>query len=81
MNDTKRVLSAVITALILELIAGLLWVGAAAHRISHLESRLAALASVEVRAARLEEQTAYLRAGIERIEGKLDAALHGEKAQ
>ena len=79
MSEMRGVLGAVTAALVLEMIAGLLWVGSAAHRIHLLESRLSALASVEIRAARLEEQTIHLRAAVARMEAKLDEALAEER--
>lgn len=78
MTDSRRILTAVAVALTLELVAGLLWVGAAAQRIALLEARLSTLSALEVRAARLEEQTAHLRTAVARMETKLDQALREE---
>ncbi|NNU16989.1 hypothetical protein HK107_11725 [Parvularcula sp. ZS-1/3] len=65
-------------ALCVQLIAALLWAGAAAHRLTALEAKLTALPALDVRAARLEEQTVHLSAQMTRIEMKLDRALHEE---
>lgn len=53
---------------------GLVWTGAAAERLRAVESKAAATAELSVRLARLEEQIVAMRAGLVRIETKLEEA-------
>lgn len=75
MSLTERIGTAFVAAVLIQIIAGLIWAGAAAQRLDYLESQLARSAALEVRAARLEEQNTHLRSALERIERKLDRAL------
>lgn len=81
MNLSQRVAAGLIVAVVIQMVTALLWAGAAAQRLDQLESRLERLAYLEVSAARLEEQSAHLRAALARIEDKLDSALCEEKTQ
>lgn len=73
-----HLLVSVSVALAAQTVTALLWLGSAANRLETLEAGLDHVSSLEVRAARLEEQTQHLRDALSRIEGKLDTALHGE---
>ncbi|GGY53169.1 hypothetical protein [Parvularcula lutaonensis] len=81
MTMPQRIVVALSTALCVQMIAALLWAGAAAQRLDTLEEQLRRMAVLEVRAARLEEQTLHLRSALDRIENKLDRALHDEVGQ
>lgn len=78
---SRKIAVSLATALVLQVAAGLLWAGAAAHRLAYLETQLAEMSTLEVRAARLEEQTAHMRTTLARIETKLDHALTREASQ
>lgn len=67
-----RLPAAVLVTLALQTAAALLWAGAAAARISALESQVIGQAQVAERLARLEEQTLATRAAVERLEGRWD---------
>lgn len=69
-----RVTLALLVAVALEAVAALLWVGAAAQRLTALETRLDAQTPVAERLARLEAQMVAARATLDRIEGRLDGA-------
>lgn len=71
-----RVSFAVGAAVIIQTALALLWSGSAAERLAQLEEKADATAELLVRAARLEEQLAALRAQLVRIETKLE---EGEK--
>ena len=60
-------------ALMMQAVAGLVWAGAAAERLEQLEHRVDASEELRVRTARLEEQSAHIRATVVRIEDKIDA--------
>ncbi|MEM6914573.1 MAG: hypothetical protein AAF511_11415 [Pseudomonadota bacterium] len=82
MNESRsRLIIAIAGALTMQTIAALLWAGAAAERLSQLEHERGRLTALEVRTARLEEQTDHLRATLARIEQKLDRALLLENGQ
>lgn len=72
--DVKRVPMALVVALVVQTIAGLVWAGGAAARIGTLESRVEEQRLVAERLARLEEQGKAMRASLERIERRLDEA-------
>jgi len=63
---------AIVITVLLQAAGALLWAGQAAARIDELQSRIEAQAPVAERLARLEEQAAFTRAAVERIEAKLD---------
>ncbi|NRA31246.1 MAG: hypothetical protein HRU11_13405 [Parvularculaceae bacterium] len=62
-------------------VMALLWVGAASNRLNQLEASMDQMAALEIRAARLEEQSLHLRDALGRIEAKLDYALLAEDQQ
>ena len=72
MEDLKRIPPAVIAALIVQTVAGLVWAGGAAARIQSLEERLGEQRLVAERLARLEEQGTATRRAVERIEHRLE---------
>ena len=73
MNDIKRLPIALLVALIVQTIGGLVWAGGAAARIATLEVRVGEQRLVAERLARLEEQGVATRAAVERIERRLEA--------
>lgn len=72
MFEMKKVPVAVIAALIVQTIGGLVWAGGAAARIATLEERVGEQRLVAERLARLEEQSVATRAAVERIEMRLE---------
>jgi hypothetical protein len=73
MNDhPKRIPVALIAALAVQTVGGLVWAGGAAARIGALEQRVAEQRLVAERLARLEEQGLAMRASLDRIEGRLE---------
>ena len=72
MEAMRRIPVAVIVALSLQTIGGLVWAGGAAARIATLEDRVAEQRLVAERLARLEEQSMATRAAVERMELKLE---------
>ena len=72
MNDIKRIPMALVIALLLQTIGGLVWAGGAAARIATLEDRVGEQRLVAERLARLEEQGVATRAAVERIERRLE---------
>ncbi len=67
MDGVKKVPVALITALVVQTIGGLVWAGGAAARIATLEERVG-----EQRLARLEAQGEATRAAVDRIERRLE---------
>jgi hypothetical protein len=63
---------ALIAALTVQTIGGLVWAGGAAARIATLEERVAEQRLVAERLARLEEQSVATRASLGRIEDRLE---------
>jgi hypothetical protein len=73
MTDALRKIPvAVIAALAVQTVGGLVWAGGAAARIATLEERLGEQRLVAERLARLEEQSRATRAAVERIEERLE---------
>ena len=72
METMKKVPVALIAALAVQTVGGLVWAGGAAARIGTLEARVAEQALVAERLARLEEQGLATRATVERIERRLE---------
>jgi len=72
MESLKKISAAVIAALVVQAIAGLMWAGAAAARIEALEQKVGEQRQVTERLARLEEQSLALRATMDRIEWQLE---------
>ena len=60
------------TALVAQAAAALLWAGAAAERLSHLEKKLSVTEQLLIRTARLEEQNTHIQATLIRMEAKID---------
>lgn len=69
----KRVTLAVILAIVLQTSSGLIWAGQAAERLSNVERSMGAVAALNERIARLEEQVIDMRESLGRIERKLDS--------
>lgn len=67
-----RVSVAVGAALVAQTAAALLWAGAAAERLDEIDRRTRLGADLVERTARLEEQSLAIRAGLDRIEAKVD---------
>ena len=74
MNDIKRIPVALIAALMVQTVSGLIWAGGAAARIATLEARVGEQRLVAERLARLEEQSLATRRAVERIERVLVAS-------
>ena len=72
MSDLRKIPVAVIAALAVQTIGGLVWAGGAAARIATLEERVGEQRLVAERLARLEEQSAATRAAVERMERRLE---------
>ena len=72
MEGLKRIPLALIMALTVQTIGGLVWAGGAAARIATLEERVAEQRLVAERLARLEEQSVATRASLGRIEDRLE---------
>ena len=72
MIDIRKIPVAVIVALAVQTVGGLVWAGGAAARIATLEERVGEQRLVAERLARLEEQSRATRAAVERIEERLE---------
>ena len=72
MEAVKKVPVALIVALLVQTIGGLVWAGGAAARIATLEQRVDEQRLVAERLARLEEQASATRTAVERIEHRLE---------
>lgn len=72
MNELRKIPVAVIAALAVQTVSGLVWAGGAAARIATLEERVGEQRLVAERLARLEEQSRATRAAVERIEERLE---------
>lgn len=68
MIDMKKIPVALIAALVVQTLGGLVWAGSAAARIAALEARVGEQALVAERLARLEAQADAARRSLERIE-------------
>jgi hypothetical protein len=73
-NEIRKVPVAVIAALAVQTVGGLIWAGGAAARIATLEERVGEQRLVAERLARLEEQSLATRAAVERVERRLEGA-------
>ncbi|MFC7378605.1 hypothetical protein [Brevundimonas sp. GCM10030266] len=73
MDSLRKIPVALITALVVQTIGGLVWAGGAAARIATLEERVGEQRLVAERLARLEAQGEATRAAVERIEQRLEA--------
>ena len=74
MIDLRKIPVAVIAALVVQTVGGLVWAGGAAARIATLEERVGEQRLVAERLARLEEQSLATRAAVERVERRLEGA-------
>ncbi|MHC3128444.1 hypothetical protein OB03_14695 [Brevundimonas sp. GN22] len=72
MTVIKKIPVALLVALVVQTIGGLVWAGGAAARIGALEEKVAEQALVAERLARLEAQGEAMRASLERIERQLE---------
>jgi hypothetical protein len=72
MEAGRRIPVAMLTALAVQAITGLIWAGGAAARISSLEATVGEQKLVAERLARLEEQSLATRAALDRIEWQLE---------
>ena len=72
MEDLKRIPVALIVALTVQTIGGLVWAGGAAARIATLEDRVTEQRLVAERLARLKEQSLATRSAVDRIERRLE---------
>ncbi|MDO9076833.1 MAG: hypothetical protein Q7U72_05205 [Brevundimonas sp.] len=72
MIELRKIPVAVIAALAVQTVGGLVWAGGAAARIATLEERVGEQRLVAERLARLEEQSRATRAAVERIEERLE---------
>jgi len=73
MERVRKIPVALIAALMVQTIGGLVWAGGAAARIATLEDRVAEQRLVAERLARLEAQGEATRAAVDRIERRLEA--------
>ena len=74
MEAMRKIPIAVIVALVVQTVGGLVWAGGAAARIATLEERVGEQRLVAERLARLEEQSLATRAAVERVEMRLERA-------
>lgn len=72
MERIRKVPVALIVALMVQTVGGLVWAGGAAARIATLEQRVAEQRLVAERLARLEAQGEATRAAVDRIERRLE---------
>ena len=72
MEAMRKLPIAVIAALVVQTVGGLVWAGGAAARIATLEERVGEQRLVAERLARLEEQSLATRAAVERVERRLE---------
>ena len=72
METMRKIPVAVIAALAVQTVGGLIWAGGAAARIATLEERVGEQRLVAERLARLEEQSRATRAAVERMERRLE---------
>lgn len=72
MIDIRKIPIAVIAALAVQTVGGLVWAGGAAARIATLEERVGEQRLVAERLARLEEQSLATRVAVERVERRLE---------
>jgi hypothetical protein len=72
MSEGRRWPVALISALAVQTVGGLVWAGVAAARIGALEQRVDEQRLVAERLARLEEQGVATRRALERIERRLE---------
>lgn len=68
-----RVTLAILITLVLQAIAALLWIGAAAQRLDNLEAEIKLQQPILERMARIEAQVAAVHSSLDRIENHIDA--------
>lgn len=73
-SQVRRVPTALVIAVVVQTIGGLVWAGGAAARIATLEQRVSEQRLVAERLARLETQGEATAAAVERIERRLEGA-------
>ncbi|GAA0643745.1 hypothetical protein [Brevundimonas lenta] len=73
METMRKAPVALIVALLVQTVGGLVWAGGAAARIGTLEERVGEQRLVAERLARLEAQGEATRAAVDRIERRLEA--------
>jgi len=71
-SQVRRVPTALVIAVVVQTIGGLVWAGGAAARIATLEQRVGEQRLVAERLARLETQGEATAAGVVRIERRLE---------
>jgi hypothetical protein len=71
-NIDTRITIALLVTICLEAMAGFLWIGAAAQRLTALEASVATQQPVVERIARIETQMLGVRATLDRIENRID---------
>lgn len=67
-----RLTLAILITLVLQAVAALLWVGAAAQRLDNLEAEIKLQQPILERMARIEAQVAAIRSSLDRIENHID---------
>ena len=72
MTELKKMPVALIAALLVQTVGGLVWAGGAAARIATLEQRVGEQRLVAERLARVEAQGEAVRATVDRIERRLE---------
>jgi hypothetical protein len=72
MEQIRKIPAALMVALVVQTIGGLVWAGGAAARIATLEDRVGEQRLVAERLARLEEQGLATRTAVDRIERRLE---------
>ena len=72
-HHIRRVPTALLIAVAVQTLGGLIWAGGAAARITTLEQRVGEQRLVAERLARLEAQGEATRAAVDRIERRLEA--------
>ena len=72
MEQVKKIPVALIAALLVQTIGGLVWAGGAAARIATLEQRVGEQRLVAERLARVDAQGEAVRAAVDRIERRLE---------
>ena len=68
-------LIALVLAVFLETALALIWAGQMMQKVSHIEERTEFIDRTGERIARLEENIAFMRASLQRLEQKIDSRL------
>ncbi len=72
-SKEPKILLALGSIILAQTVTALLWAGAAAERLTQLETKVDHTQALIERTARLEEQTDHIRETLVRIEQKIDA--------